>query len=146
MLDISVYMGILWDPIWVIFSAPSPTGKHQAAGNFIGFLGRSSSQFTLIIGVVYVGGPKFQGLFGASVRNVCFFFLDVERWWFKSPGCLGFYRGFTVGGFKYFLFSPLFWEDSHFDCNIFQRVLKPPTRCFFDGKLTVIQYKHPPWK
>lgn len=52
----------------------------------------------------------------------------------------------VVVRFKYFLFSPLFWEDSHFDCNIFQRVLKPPTRCFFDGKLTVIQYKHPPWK
>ncbi len=32
------------------------------------------------------------------------------------------------GGFKYFLFSPLVGEDSHFDEHIFQRGLKPPTR------------------
>ena len=38
--------------------------------------------------------------------------------------CLG-------GGFKYFLFSPLFGEDSHFD-KYFSKGLKPPTSyCFF---------------
>ena len=31
------------------------------------------------------------------------------------------------GGFKYFLFSLLFGEDSHFD-NYFSNGLKPPTR------------------
>ena len=31
------------------------------------------------------------------------------------------------GGFKYFLFSPLFGEDSHFD-SYFSTGLKPPTR------------------
>ena len=31
------------------------------------------------------------------------------------------------GGFKYFLFSPLFGEDSHFDSD-FSNGLKPPTR------------------
>ena len=35
------------------------------------------------------------------------------------------------GGFKYFLFSSLFGEDSHFD-YYFSKGLKPPTRdiCF----------------
>ena len=31
------------------------------------------------------------------------------------------------GGFKYFLFSPLFGEDSHFD-SYFSKGLQPPTR------------------
>ena len=33
----------------------------QALGNAIGFLGRMSSQFTLIIGVVYAWGTKMEG-------------------------------------------------------------------------------------
>ena len=36
---------------------------------------------------------------------------------------------FLVGGFKYFLFSPLFGEDSHFD-SYFSMGLKPPTSFF----------------
>ena len=39
----------------------------------------------------------------------------------NSHNCLG-------GGFKYFLFSPLFGEDSHFD-EYCSKGLKPPTSC-----------------
>ena len=38
--------------------------------------------------------------------------------------------GFLGGGFKHFLFSPLFGEDSHFD-KYFSDGLKPPTRFEF---------------
>ena len=38
----------------------------------------------------------------------------MEAWISKKTSSLG-------GGFKYFLFSPLFGEDSHFDEHIFQR-------------------------
>ena len=37
------------------------------------------------------------------------------------------------GGFKYFLFSPLFGEDSHFD-QYFSDGLKPPTSVFLPKK------------
>ena len=37
------------------------------------------------------------------------------------------------GGFKYFLFSPLFGEDSHFD-QYFSNGLKPPTSEVGDEK------------
>ena len=36
------------------------------------------------------------------------------------------YLPMLVGGFKYFLFSPLFGEESHFD-QYFSNGLKPPT-------------------
>ena len=36
--------------------------------------------------------------------------------WFKSSGN----HDLPGGGFQYFLFSPLFGEDSHFDEHIFQ--------------------------
>ena len=39
----------------------------------------------------------------------------------KCKGCLG-------GGFKYFVSSPLFGEDFHFD-SYFSKGLKPPTSC-----------------
>ena len=39
----------------------------------------------------------------------------------------GFIQLYLDGGFKYFLFSPLFGEDSHFD-YYFSKGLKPPTR------------------
>ena len=45
---------------------------------------------------------------------------DVNINSFIDPPDLG------VGGFKYFLFSPLFGEDSHFD-EYFSDGLKPPT-------------------
>ena len=44
---------------------------------------------------------------------------------FRSPNLLG-------GCFKYFLFSPLFGEDSHFD-SYFSDGLKPPTRFHLMG-------------
>ena len=43
------------------------------------------------------------------------------------------------GGFKYFLFSPLFGEDSHFD-SYFSKGLKPPTRIFFPTQRVTITY------
>ena len=56
----------------------------------------------------------------------------------KSHGCLGYIKDFTTelcwdynrllgGGFKHFLFSPLFEEMIHFDKHFSSR-LKPPTR------------------
>ena len=39
------------------------------------------------------------------------------------------------GGFKYFLFSPLFGEDSHFDWY-FSNGLKPPSRWLITEKIT----------
>ena len=36
------------------------------------------------------------------------------------------YYNYLGGGFKYFLFSSLFGEDSHFD-EYFSKGLKPPT-------------------
>ena len=36
------------------------------------------------------------------------------------------------GGFKYFLFSSLFGEDSHFDSYISKRLVQPPTSIFID--------------
>ena len=33
-----------------------------------------------------------------------------------------------VGGFKYFFFSPLFGEDSHFDSYFSTGLVQPPTR------------------
>ena len=35
------------------------------------------------------------------------------------------------GGFKYFLFSPLFGEDSHFDSYFSDGLVQPPTRTVF---------------
>ena len=49
-----------------------------------------------------------------------------------QPAMLGTTRGYLGGGFKYFLFSALPGEDSHFD-SYFSDGLKPPTRyriCF----------------
>ena len=46
------------------------------------------------------------------------------------------------GGFKYFLFSPLFGEDSHFDDHIFSKGLKPPTSHDFVG---CEKCPHPGW-
>ena len=43
------------------------------------------------------------------------------------------------GGFKYFLFSPLFAEDSHFD-SYFSSGLKPPTSYVW---MIIIHYKDP---
>ena len=37
-----------------------------------------------------------------------------------AVGLLGVYIRYLGGGFTYFLFSPLFGEDSHFDDHIFQ--------------------------
>ena len=42
---------------------------------------------------------------------------------------------FLGGGFKYFLFSPLFGEDSHFDEHIFQRGWFNHQLDFFSPKL-----------
>ena len=60
----------------------------------------------------------------------------IAMWSFTRPGRID---GFTwssdpmLGGcFWYFLFSPLFREDSHFDLHIFFRwVVQPPTSMFF---------------
>ena len=43
---------------------------------------------------------------------------------------------------KYFLFSPLFGEDSHFDDHIFSKGLKPPTSHDFVG---CEKCPHPGW-
>ena len=45
------------------------------------------------------------------------------------------------GGFKYFLFSPLFGEDSHFD-QYFSNGLKPPTSEVGDEKDPCQQKEH----
>ena len=44
-----------------------------------------------------------------------------------------------VGGFKYFLFSPLFGGDSHFD-QYFSDGLKPPTRMICENCMIIIPY------
>ena len=38
---------------------------------------------------------------------------------------------FLGGGFKYFLFSPLFGEDSHFDSHFSNGLVQPPTSFLF---------------
>ena len=55
--------------------------------------------------------PNIQGYFFMSISS-------------KECGQLG-------GGFKYFLFSPLFGEDSHFD-SYFSNGLKPPNSQNYD--------------
>ena len=51
----------------------------------------------------------------------------------KSDGCEE--NPFLGGGFKYFLFSPLFGEDFHFDFY-FSDGLKPPTSFLFGPFVT----------
>ena len=62
--------------------------------------------------------------------------IDVEQWNMDFPG--GGFRFKLGGGFKYFLFSPLFGEDSHFDAY-FSKGLKPPTSKDF-GEICVSPY------
>ena len=51
--------------------------------------------------------------------------IETSKW--EDVYNVFFFNGATVGGFKHFLFSPLFGEDSHFDAY-FSNGLKPPTR------------------
>ena len=64
-----------------------------------------------------VGGVKFHS--AIPIGSIYGIFLPTFEW-HKFMVNLG-------GGFKYFLFSPLFGEDSHFD-QYFSNGLKPPTR------------------
>ena len=66
-------------------------------------------------------------------KNLCYFWKGghgkKNRSWRHPPKSIVatmLSTAFLVGGFKYFLFSPLFWEDSHFD-QYFSKGLKPPT-------------------
>ncbi len=45
------------------------------------------------------------------------------------------------GGFKYFLFSPLFGEDSHFD-SYFSKGLKPPTSDIWIKDVRLVHYSN----
>ena len=75
--------------------------------------------------------PTWSGEFSAGFLNHRLWSLLPEVGMWNLPGFFEmngiWYLG---GGFKYFLFSPLFGEDSHFDWY-FSDGLKPPSRIWY---------------
>ena len=61
----------------------------------------------------------------------------------KNSQVLNLYKVWLVGGFKYFLFSSILGEDSHFDDHIFQRGWNHQPVIFPEREVTTIYGKLP---
>eukprot|EP00913_Durusdinium_trenchii_P003659 g3386.t1 len=103
----------------------------RAAGNAIGFLGRGSSQFTLVIGVVYMWyhHPKF-----ALKYSECGWsdeagsqWVDCNQEWASNFGMasLPFMTPLLVGLIGVFMYRPVLLQVQGFPRNFLQR----PERC-----------------
>ncbi len=74
--------------------------------------------------LLYFSDHSLAGWWPLCRRNLLGI-IDVEQWNMDFPG--GGFRFKLGGGFKYFVFSPLFGEDSHFDAYFSKGLVQPPT-------------------
>jgi len=98
----------------------------KAAGNFIGFLGRSSSQFTLIIGVVYwyYHHPKMHLKYSTCgwEDKAGSQWVDCNQEWASNFGMasLPFMTPLIVGLFGIFMYRPMLLQVHGFPKNFLQ--------------------------